>query len=110
MKMKRAILSVFVCLLLIGGIYSTEAKAEREWYKVKGGSIFVYDDFRIKYPWIDWIKWANDSGLPFGGFIPGIAHNPNPNDGTLKGDFVNEAQMRGIDINIEEVNLSLIHI
>ena len=54
--MKRLIVSVFVCLLLIGGIYSTEAKAEREWYKVKGGNIFVYDDFRIKYPWIDWIK------------------------------------------------------
>ncbi len=72
--MKKILLTI-LALMVFSGVFTTEAKAERIWYHVKDGIIYVYDDFRDKYPWIDWQDWATDggtNGLGWGGYIPGI--------------------------------------
>ncbi len=106
--MKKHLLTILSLLIFTGIFMPTEAKAERLWYYISDGYIYVYDDFRDKYPWIDWQDWATDggtNGLGWGGYIPGIIISGGNGNG-LVDRVVAEAKDFGVKVDPNKVKVT----
>lgn len=106
--MKKILLTILSLMIFTGVFMPTTAKAERIWYKIEGDIIYVYDDFRDKYPWIDWQDWATGggtNGLGWGGYIPGVIISGGSGEG-LVDRVVEDARDFGVTVNPSDVKIT----